>query len=85
MKTLVAVALLLIPSAVLAEGPVQSGARRAAGQLDPNQMICRRYRESGTRIAIRRECMTRAQWDAHFQTTRQNVDRAQLTRVIGGK
>lgn len=85
MKTLVAVALLLIPSAAFAEGPAQSGARRATGQLDPNQMICRRYRESGSRIAIRRDCMTRAEWDAHSQNLRQNVDRAQLTRVIGGK
>ena len=53
--------------------------------LDPNQTICRRYRESGSRIAIRRTCMTRQEWVDLNRELRQNVDRAQLTRVIGGK
>jgi hypothetical protein len=55
------------------------------GGLDPNETICRRFRESGSRIAIRRTCMTREQWAAFTRELRQNVDRAQLTRNIGGK
>ena len=55
------------------------------GGLDPNETICRRFRESGSRIAIRRTCMTRQEWAAFNRELRQNVDRAQLTRNIGGK
>jgi hypothetical protein len=61
--------------------PIQAATATAAG-LDPNETICRRYRESGSRIAIRRVCMTREEWTAFNRELRQNVDRAQLTRVM---
>jgi len=82
MKQLVVLALLLTPSAALAQAPSEAAASSARGELDPEQIVCRRQREIGTRIVIRRDCMTRAQWDEHQRLTRQNVDRAQLTRII---
>ena len=62
--------------------PVQAS-NAPPGGLDPNETICRRYRESGSRIVIRRTCMTRQEWTEFNRELRQNVDRAQLTRVIG--
>ena len=85
MKKLVVLSLLLTPSALLAQAPSEGAVSSAREGLDPNQIICRRLREIGTRIAIRRDCMTRAQWEEHRRLTRQNVDRAQMTRVIVGQ
>jgi hypothetical protein len=56
-----------------------ASARRTA--YDPNHIICRRDRESGSRLVIRRVCMTRQEWADHHRELRQNVDRAQTTRV----
>lgn len=61
--------------------PVQASTAPASG-LDPNETICRRHRESGSRIVIRRTCMTRSEWAEFNRELRQNVDRAQLTRVM---
>lgn len=79
MTTLLALSALISAAHQAASPPVASEARPA---LDPNQMICRRYRESGSRIAVRRTCMTRREWAAHRTELKQNVDRAQTTRVI---
>jgi hypothetical protein len=70
------------PATAPAAAPAPAAARTGS---DPNQMICRRYRESGTRLVVRRSCMTRQEWAAFNRLLRQDVDRAQLTRVIGAK
>lgn len=84
MKKLIVLALLLTPSAVSAQAPGATKASSARARLDPNETVCRRIREIGSRIAIRRDCMTRQQWEEHRRQTRHNVDRAQLTRVLPG-
>ena len=48
---------------------------------NPGQIVCRREREPGTRVVIRRTCMTRQEWADYRRELRQNVDRAQMTRV----
>lgn len=61
-----------------------AGTGSARSGRDPNQIICKRQHEIGSRLVIRRDCLTRAQWDELRRLTRHNVDRAQLTRVIPG-
>lgn len=90
MTASLAVALLLLSSAPPGATPAPltrpaQASDAVPGGLDPDETICRRFRESGSRIAIRRTCMTRQQWAAFNRELRQNVDRAQLTRNIGGK
>jgi hypothetical protein len=76
-------AALLLPTAAFAQAPSEGSTRMRSGR-DPNQIICKRQREIGSRLVIRRDCLTRAQWDEIRRQTRHNVDRAQLTRVIPG-
>ena len=64
--------------------PGAPAAARRTG-YDPNQTICRRDRESGSRLVIRRVCMTRQEWADYHRELRQNVDRAQTTRVHPGQ
>lgn len=59
--------------------PARAVAPRTAS--NPNETICRREREPGTRVVIRRTCMTRQEWADYRRELRQNVDRAQMTRV----
>jgi hypothetical protein len=85
MKLLIVLALLPVPAAATADPGSPPGAATAAparAPADPNQIICRRYREIGSRLNVRRDCMTRAAWDEHDRLTRQGVDHAQTTRVI---
>lgn len=78
-----ALALALVPAATLAQA--DSGAappRSVLSRGDPDEVICWRQREIGTRIAIRRDCMSRRDWVEYRRLTRADVDRAQLTRTI---
>lgn len=63
--------------------PAQAAAPRPGARpvSDPNHIICRRDRESGSRLVIRRICMTRQEWADFRRELRQNVDRAQTSRV----
>lgn len=60
MPSRVTVALLVITVAAEATiAAAQSGARRD----DPNRLICRRIQETGSLMATRRQCYTKAEWD----------------------
>ena len=47
---------------------------------DPNEVICVRERETGSRVAQRRVCRTRAQWEEFHQQTRMAIEKAQLDK-----
>ena len=55
-------------------------AKRAAGG-DPNEVVCIRERELGSRLAIRRVCRTRAEWEQHHRELRLAIEKAQLDKV----
>lgn len=83
------IALSLFLAAFIQQGttgaaPAAASAAASSGRpaRDPNEMICRRYRESGSRIVIRQTCMTREQWAEFNRELRANVDHAQMTRVL---
>ena len=67
------------PGSYQSTSPDAPAARRTPN--NPNETICRREREPGTRVVIRRTCMTRQEWADYRRELRQNVDRAQMTRV----
>jgi hypothetical protein len=46
---------------------------------DPNEMICRTEPVLGSRLAKRRNCMTRAQWSERQASDRALVERTQMT------
>ncbi|MEA1072650.1 hypothetical protein [Sphingomonas sp. LY160] len=44
---------------------------------DPNEKICERITETGSRLASKRVCMTSAEWAAQKTDHRNDVERAQ--------
>jgi hypothetical protein len=77
---------LLLSTAASAQPSSNASANGAgAAAADPNAMICRNQRETGSMLNRSRVCKTRAQWEAERRETRQNIDRSQTTRVNRGE
>jgi invasion protein IalB len=74
---------LAVSAAASAQAPSSSGA--SEGGANPNQVICRTQRETGTLLGRVRICKTRTEWEAQRRETRQTVDRAQTNRVNRGE
>ena len=47
---------------------------------NPNEVVCEKVEQIGTRIATNRVCMTRAQWAARKQGDREEVERREQQR-----
>ena len=54
---------------------------RAKSTYDPNQIVCSRDRETGSRVMSRRICMPARDWERFRREQRQAIDRAQTNRV----
>ena len=67
----IAVALLAGPAAAAA--PHQS--------KSPNDVICREMPMSGSRLDLKRVCMTRLQWEDRQRETRQTIEKAQTQQI----
>jgi len=84
MKSLLFAAVLIATASTgfAAQAPSNEGStsNQRSGR-DPNQVICKRQRELGSRLVIRRDCMTRQEWADHRRRLRANIDHAQNTRV----
>jgi hypothetical protein len=52
---------------------------------DPNQVICEKQQPTGSRLAVRRVCMTRAQWADLKLQDRQEIERVQVRRGMSGQ
>ena len=69
----VAGALIAAPASAAAAG----SASAQAGGYDPNERICEKMVVTGSRLASKTVCMTRAQWDERRRDDRDAVERAQ--------
>ena len=49
----------------------------AKPSLDPNERVCKDIDVSGIRMAVRRVCATRAEWQAREQLDRQEIQELQ--------
>lgn len=79
-----AASLLLSPAAslpALAEG-AQTNQEAAKPAKDPNEVICEKQEEIGSRIASQRVCKTRAEWAEERRTNRQDIDKMQTQRDL---
>ena len=65
--------------------PASAQAKDAAKQKDPNEVVCEKQKELGSRVATKRICMTRAQWAERRLTDRQEVEKAQINRGMRGE
>lgn len=57
----------------------QTTTKKAA---DPNEVVCEKQQETGSRLASERVCMTRSQWAEQRRLSRQDIERAQTERSI---
>jgi invasion protein IalB len=84
MRTLLfasAAALVLTP---LASAPAlaqdQQQEQHAKKAANPDEVVCEKQQEIGSRIASDRVCMTRSQWAEQRRVSRQEIDKAQTQR-----
>jgi hypothetical protein len=49
---------------------------------DPNEIVCEKQGVLGSRLAVRKVCMTRAQWAEQRATDRALVERSQLGSCV---
>jgi uncharacterized protein (DUF2147 family) len=66
----------------LAQAASQSAAEPAVEEADnsQNRMICKKEKQSGTRLGSKRTCMTAAQWAQVQRDQREATERAQANR-----
>ena len=64
-------------TAALSQSPTTT--KRGPGN-DPNEVVCVKEAQIGTRLAHRRVCRTRAEWEEHHRQLRQAIDRAQADK-----
>ena len=85
-KLMIAAAAFGLGSTALAQGvqPAQPAQRQqgATSARDPNEIVCERQQELGSRIASVRVCKTRAEWAEDRRAQRMDVDKAQMQRDL---
>jgi hypothetical protein len=75
---------LLVSTAAYAQPSSTPANGNGAAAGDPNAMICRNQRETGSMLNRTRVCKTRAQWEADRRENRQQIDRDQTNRTTHG-
>ena len=69
--------MLLLSSTVIAGAQSPSAQDRSKGTKDPDEWICEKQTVIGTRLATRRVCATRAEWDERRRLDKEAIDKAQ--------
>jgi hypothetical protein len=78
LSAIVVTPLASVPAVAQADQQQQS-AKKA---VDPNQIVCEKVEETGSRLSAKRVCMTRSQWAEQRRLDRQDVDRAQTQKSM---
>ena len=68
-----------------AQTPPTAQPDQAKKTQDPNEMICERQRDPGSRLASAKVCHTRAEWADLRHQDREMIDRAQTQIGAMGK
>ena len=72
----------LVALAMAGTAPAEAVASPPANTTDPNEKICEDIVPLGSRLAKKRVCATRAEWDERRRLDREAVSQAQ--KLIGG-
>jgi invasion protein IalB len=83
----VTAALLLAAPAVwapaFAQASTQPQQQNAKPARDPNEIVCERQKETGSRLASTKICKTRAQWAEDQRADRMVIEKVQTQRDLG--
>ena len=60
--------------------PQATSTSPAAKTPDPNEVVCERQEELGSRLSSKRVCMTRSQWADQKSQDRQQLEKVQVQR-----
>jgi hypothetical protein len=60
--------------------PAQQQQQSAKADKDPNEVVCEKQEETGSRLVSQRVCMTRSQWAEQRRMNRQDVEKIQVQR-----
>jgi hypothetical protein len=64
----------------IVSGPVFAEGSQQMNKKDPNEIVCERQEETGSRLSSVRVCKTRAQWAEDRRLTRQEIEQVQTQR-----
>jgi hypothetical protein len=79
LKFLVAIASsLLMAGPVTAQGAAPAAAKQKPQPGDPGEIVCQKQEVVGSRLATRRVCMTRLQWQEQRAGDREGLEKAQV-------
>ena len=83
-KTLVgfaaALSMMVAPMALAQPAQPASQTPTAKPAPDPNEVVCEKEQDSGSRLVTRRVCMTRSQWAEQRRLNRQDIEKIQTQR-----
>ena len=76
----VALAALASAPAFAQDSQQQQQTKRKAA--DPNEVVCEKQQDTGSRLTSERVCMTRSQWAEQRRLDRQEIEKAQTERPV---
>ena len=77
----------MISAAVAALGTTAAfaGDTGSKKQRDPNEVVCEKQKELGSRLAVKRVCMTRAEWAERRRLDRMELEKTQVNQPMKGQ
>ena len=63
----------------------QSAPQASKTTLDPNEVVCEKEEDTGSRLSAHRTCMTRSQWAEQRRLNRQDIDKLQTQRACNDR
>jgi invasion protein IalB len=70
------------PAFAQASAQPQQQQQNAKPAHDPNEIVCERQREIGSRLAMNKVCKTRAQWAEDQRADRMVIEKVQTARDL---
>ena len=74
----------IVDSAAAQTTPAHASRQSAKSAPDPNEIVCEKEQELGSRLVHHKVCMTRAQWEDSRRQDRQAIEKAQMQRGLSG-
>jgi hypothetical protein len=74
----------LVSVALMSGAAVAGDSKKRTAAKDPNEIVCKTEAETGSRLARKKTCMTRAQMEEQRMINRDMIERSQASRTTTG-
>ena len=78
----VVLALASAAPAVAQQPPAQPASQAPKKTADPNEIVCEKQHDTGSRLMMHKVCMTRSEWAEQRRLNRQDIEKLQLQRPM---